>query len=106
MEPGTHFIIRRDFRGQARQESGIQDEYAVGSLDHERYNWLVDELNAGQANNQLMVICAHVPILPQYSLTDTSRFPYGRGRNTATSMCLTPCTNIPISSCGWRDTGT
>jgi metallophosphoesterase (TIGR03768 family) len=54
-------------------------EYAVGALDDERYHWLVDELNAGQANNQLMVICAHIPILPQYSLTDTTPFPIWPG---------------------------
>jgi metallophosphoesterase (TIGR03768 family) len=50
------------------------DEYAVGSLDDQRYQWLVDELHAGQVNNQLMVICAHVPIGPQTSLTDTTPY--------------------------------
>jgi len=53
--------------------------YAAGALDDARYNWLVDELNAGQAANQLMVICAHVPILPQTSLTDTTPHPMWPG---------------------------
>ncbi len=55
------------------------DEYAVGSLDDQRYQWLVNELHAGQTDNQLMVICAHVPILPQNSLTDTTPFPMWPG---------------------------
>ena len=56
-----------------------QADYAAGALDDERYQWLVDELHAGQAANQLMVIAAHVPILPQNSLTDTTPFPMWPG---------------------------
>ncbi len=55
------------------------DEYAVGSLDDRRYRWLLSELQAGQAANQLMVICAHVPIKPQNSLTDPTPFPLWPG---------------------------
>ncbi|MEF9935376.1 MAG: TIGR03768 family metallophosphoesterase [Clostridium sp.] len=36
--------------------------YANGSLDKKRYDWLIKELDEGQANNQLMIIAAHVPI--------------------------------------------
>lgn len=56
-----------------------QANYAAGALDDARYNWLVGELQAGQAANQLMVICAHVPIKPQTSLTDTSPYPMWPG---------------------------
>jgi metallophosphoesterase (TIGR03768 family) len=56
-----------------------QPNYAAGALDDTRYQWLVDELNAGQAANQLMVIAAHVPILPQSSLTDTTPYPIWPG---------------------------
>ncbi len=56
-----------------------QADYAAGALDDQRYQWLVDELNAGQAANQLMIIAAHVPILPQNSLTDTTPFPMWPG---------------------------
>jgi metallophosphoesterase (TIGR03768 family) len=38
--------------------------YAAGCLDQTRYNWLVNELNDGQTNNQLMIIAAHVPLDP------------------------------------------
>ena len=56
-----------------------QANYAAGALDDVRYQWLVDELRAGQAANQLMVIAAHVPIKPQSSLTDTAPFPMWPG---------------------------
>lgn len=36
--------------------------YGYGTLDQERYDWLVAELEEGQANNKLMIIAAHVPI--------------------------------------------
>ena len=36
--------------------------YGHGSLDHRRFDWLVKELEAGQANDQLMVVAAHIPI--------------------------------------------
>jgi metallophosphoesterase (TIGR03768 family) len=56
-----------------------QANYAVGALDDRRYQWLVDELGAGQTANQLMIIAAHVPIRPQNSLTDTAPFPMWPG---------------------------
>jgi metallophosphoesterase (TIGR03768 family) len=33
-----------------------------GFLNEQRYNWLVKELEAGQANDQLMIVAAHVPL--------------------------------------------
>ena len=33
-----------------------------GSLDSERYNWLVKELDKGQAEGKLMIVAAHIPI--------------------------------------------
>ncbi|HBN08619.1 MAG TPA: TIGR03768 family metallophosphoesterase [Cyanobacteria bacterium UBA8530] len=33
-----------------------------GTLDNERYDWLVQELDKGQAEGKLMVIAAHIPI--------------------------------------------
>jgi len=56
-----------------------QPNYAAGALDDARYHWLVGELQAGQAANQLMVIAAHVPIKPQNSLTDTTPCPMWPG---------------------------
>jgi metallophosphoesterase (TIGR03768 family) len=36
--------------------------YGHGTLDRERYDWLVSELDRGQAEGKLMVIAAHIPI--------------------------------------------
>ncbi len=33
-----------------------------GSLDQERYDWLINELDSGQAEGKLMIIAAHIPI--------------------------------------------
>jgi len=35
---------------------------AHGSLDQERYNWLISELDKGQSEGKLMIIAAHIPI--------------------------------------------
>jgi hypothetical protein len=47
-----------------------QPNYAAGYLDQTRIDWLKGELDEGQASGKLMIIAAHVPILPQTSLTD------------------------------------
>ncbi|MFH2123796.1 MAG: TIGR03768 family metallophosphoesterase [Pseudomonadota bacterium] len=38
-----------------------QPNYAGGSLDQLRFDWLKYQLQAGQDNNQLMIIAAHIP---------------------------------------------
>ncbi len=47
-----------------------QPSYAAGYLDQTRIDWLKGELDEGQTSGKLMIIAAHVPILPQTSLTD------------------------------------
>ena len=42
-----------------------QANYAAGCLDTPRLTWLEGELQAGQDNNQLMIIAAHIPVNPQ-----------------------------------------
>jgi metallophosphoesterase (TIGR03768 family) len=41
--------------------------YGHGSLDNEQFDWLVSELDSGQAEGQLMIIAAHVPIATEAS---------------------------------------
>ncbi|MGC9385482.1 MAG: TIGR03768 family metallophosphoesterase, partial [Hydrogenovibrio sp.] len=41
---------------------GSQDIHGHGFLDEKRWNWLKTELKAGQDNDQLMIIAAHIPI--------------------------------------------
>ncbi len=38
-----------------------QPNYAAGCIDQTRLDWLTTELQAGQDNNQLMIIAAHIP---------------------------------------------
>lgn len=38
-----------------------QPSYAGGALDQTRLDWLKSQLQAGQDNNQLMIIAAHIP---------------------------------------------
>jgi metallophosphoesterase (TIGR03768 family) len=45
-----------------REDSADVHGYGHGSLDRERYEWLVKELDNGQAAGQLMIIAAHIPI--------------------------------------------
>ncbi|MGA2403293.1 MAG: TIGR03768 family metallophosphoesterase [Syntrophobacteraceae bacterium] len=37
---------------------------AYGCLDEPRYNWLLNELDRGQAADELMIVCSHVPVWP------------------------------------------
>ena len=50
-----------------REDDANYNAYAHGSLDMERYNWLVNELEEGQADGQLMIIAAHIPINVEYT---------------------------------------
>ncbi len=45
-----------------REDDGSRDIHGHAFLDEARWQWLQHELDAGQANNQLMVIAAHIPI--------------------------------------------
>jgi metallophosphoesterase (TIGR03768 family) len=40
------------------------DGGAYGSIDKPRYDWLINELENGQAADELMIICAHIPVWP------------------------------------------
>ena len=37
---------------------------AFSALDQKRYNWLINELEQGQAADELMIICSHIPVAP------------------------------------------
>ncbi|WP_051327756.1 TIGR03768 family metallophosphoesterase [Desulfatirhabdium butyrativorans] len=57
--------------------------YAQGCLDQTRYDWLVSELDRGQADGMLMIIAAHVPVGAQKGLTDTTPYPIFYNPSTA-----------------------
>ncbi|MFH1029153.1 MAG: TIGR03768 family metallophosphoesterase [Pseudomonadota bacterium] len=45
-----------------REDDGSIDIHGHGFLDQARWDWLQAELQAGQDNDQLMIIAAHIPI--------------------------------------------
>jgi metallophosphoesterase (TIGR03768 family) len=46
---------------QRENDPNVQG-FGHGSLDKERYDWLVKELDKGQSEGKLMIIAAHIPI--------------------------------------------
>jgi len=80
--------------------------YARGCLDQTRYDWLVNELDKGQAEGKLMIITAHIPVGPQWNVPDALPIPPNNLPNTTVvplfiSTCLTgqtpegPCDPVP-----------
>jgi len=64
-EPKADLPLKVIVLDDAEKDDGIFGQNATGasgSLDPERYKWLVGELDRGQAENKLMIIAAHVPI--------------------------------------------
>lgn len=45
-----------------KEDDPRNGSYGHGSLDRERYDWLVNELDTGQAEGKLMIIAAHIPV--------------------------------------------
>ncbi|MFA5108505.1 MAG: TIGR03768 family metallophosphoesterase [Candidatus Micrarchaeia archaeon] len=52
---------------QIGNESDGETNMGHGSIDQERYDWLVKELDQGQAQNKLMIIATHIPISAKIS---------------------------------------
>jgi metallophosphoesterase (TIGR03768 family) len=46
-----------------RDDDPSENSSGFGSIDQERYDWLVQELEDGQAEGKLMIIAAHIPIV-------------------------------------------
>jgi metallophosphoesterase (TIGR03768 family) len=50
---------------------------ADGALDNARFFWLQNELEEGQAADELMIVCAHVPLHPYAQWNPSDGSPYG-----------------------------
>jgi len=62
-EPNENIPIRVIVLDNTQKESDPNwFGFGHGTLDEERYDWLVSELNKGQAEGKLMIIAAHIPI--------------------------------------------
>ena len=64
--------------------------YSHGCLDQTRYEWLVGELEAGQAEGKLMIVAAHVPVGPQQNVPDAPPSP-NVPNNTVIPMFFSTC---------------
>jgi metallophosphoesterase (TIGR03768 family) len=74
-EPKMNMPIRvlvLDDTCKANANAEVPPYYARGCIDQQRYDWLVSELDRGQADDKLMIIAAHVPIGVQTSPTNTA----------------------------------
>jgi len=77
-EPKTNIPIRviaLDDTCKPNVNAQVPPYYAKGCIDQIRYEWLVSELDRGQADGMLMIIAAHVPIAPQTGLTNPTPSP-------------------------------
>jgi hypothetical protein len=66
--------------------------YARACLDQTRYEWLVNELDQGQAEGKLMVIAAHIPVGPQWNVPEALPMPPQKLPNdTVVPLFLSTC---------------
>jgi metallophosphoesterase (TIGR03768 family) len=62
-EPKSNIPVKVIVLDDTQRENDLNFRgYGHGSLDNARYDWLVRELDKGQAEGKLMIIAAHVPI--------------------------------------------
>jgi metallophosphoesterase (TIGR03768 family) len=63
-EPKSNLPIKVIVLDDTQREDDVNVEGYKwhGSVDKERYDWLVNELDKGQAEGKLMIIAAHIPI--------------------------------------------
>jgi hypothetical protein len=76
---------------------GTKSSYSQGCLDQERYDWLVNELERGQAEGKLMIIAAHVPVGPQANNSDAYVPPGGIPNKTIIPLFLSTCRSYPAT---------
>jgi len=70
-----------------------------GCLDQARYDWLINELNQGQAEGKLMIIAAHIPVGPQLNVPDAPPPPPSDNititNSTVIPLFTSTCTDLP-----------
>jgi hypothetical protein len=72
-EPKTNLplkVIVLDDTCKENPYAEVGSSYARACLDQTRYDWLVNELDRGQAEGKLMIITAHVPVGPQLNVPE------------------------------------
>ncbi len=77
-EPKKNLPLKVIVLDDTNGDNSKQGNGALGALDPERFNWLVRELDKGQAEGKLMIVAAHVPVgvsVPQFSMWDSASSP-------------------------------
>ena len=69
--------------------------YTQGCIDQTRYEWLIDELNQGQADGKLMIIAAHIPVAPQWNVPDAPMVPGGITNTVVVPAFFSTCNSDP-----------
>jgi hypothetical protein len=62
-EPKSNLPIKVIVLDDTQLEDSTFDFHEQGIIDQQRFDWLVSELNEGQANDKLMIIAAHIPLI-------------------------------------------
>ena len=75
--------------------------YARACLDQTRYDWLVRELDQGQAEGKLMIIAAHIPVGPLANVPDSPVKPGGIPNEAHLPLFLSP--TCSTSLCELKD---
>jgi metallophosphoesterase (TIGR03768 family) len=68
---------------------------AFGAMDEERYTWLKQELKDGQDSDELMIICAHIPLNPYTTAAMTEPPPYSDTKAYLTQLWPYPMKDNP-----------
>ena len=76
-----------------RSDDGFDGIHGYGFLDAQRWQWLKDELAAGDAAGQLMVIAAHVPIA-----VEEANPPQPTNKTSPMSWWVNPDVNAPVQN--------
>ncbi|MFA6908024.1 MAG: TIGR03768 family metallophosphoesterase [Candidatus Micrarchaeia archaeon] len=61
-EPKSGLPIKVIVLDDTQSDNDTDGNSGHGSIDQKRYDWLVKELDAGQAEGKLMIIAAHIPL--------------------------------------------
>ena len=62
-EPKSNLPIKVIVLDDTQMEDSTFDFHEQGIIDQRRFDWLVSELDEGQANDKLMIIAAHIPLI-------------------------------------------
>ncbi len=100
-EPKSSVPVKVIVLDDTCKENPYYGSYSHGCLDQTRYDWLVNELDQGQAEGKLMIVAAHVPVGPQTNVPDAPIPPNPQApavpNDTVIPMFFSTCNTNPTS---------